>query len=158
MAAIGVDAAEQHVVAEDHLAIGEADVELHGRAFGRDAGEADDSVGCGVAQNLQDQRRHTGALDHDVGASNDVVNRAGVIGGAEIADELRLRAVRDTVENMHLIAALAAEHRREQTDRPGTGDDHDAGFPMSPPTDPLDVFPRLGNHARRFEQHADPVE
>src|SRR6185312_8014968 len=56
-------------------------------------------------------------------------------------------------------AALRTEQRRQKPDRPGAGDERDVRLPGSAaPADALDMFPGLGDDARRLEQHAEQAE
>ncbi len=79
---------------------------------------------------------------------------SGVVGRAEIGDELRLGAVRGAIEHVHVEPPLHAEKRREQADRTGTGDQDACRLPVSALADTFDVFPRLGHDASRLQQHA----
>src|SRR6185295_4327383 len=62
------------------------------------------------------------------------------------------------IEHVHLESALCGEQRREQTDRPGAGDQRDARLPARALTDPVDVIPALRDHAGRLEQDAERAE
>jgi hypothetical protein len=44
------------------------------------------------------------------------------------------------------------------TRRAGAGHEYAARLPPGAAADPLHVLPRLGNHAGRLEQHADPFQ
>ena len=60
------------------------------------------------------------------------------------------------VEHMHVEAALHAHQRRQQPDRAGAGDQQRPRLPGARAlADALDVIPRLGDDARRLEQHAE---
>ena len=72
--------------------------------------------------------------------------------------QLRLRAVIVAVEDVHLVAALHAHQRGEQPDRSGAGDQRAARRRGFEPPHAIDVVPRLGDHARRLEQHAEQAE
>ena len=93
----------------------------------------------------------------DVGRKlDDVVDRAGEIERAEIADELRLRPVLGAVEHIDLVVALLAHQRGEQADRAGAGHQQPPRLPgVESPADALDVIPGFGDDAGRLEQHGE---
>ena len=54
------------------------------------------------------------------------------------------------------MTTLHGHQRREQTDRTGAGDKHGAAAPSETArADPLDMIPRLGDHARRLGEHRE---
>src|SRR5918998_1192635 len=57
-----------------------------------------------------------------------------------------------------LRAALHAHQRGYQADGPGAGDQHPPRLPGGAAADPLDVLPRLGQHAGRLQQHAEVLQ
>ena len=71
-----------------------------------------------VLHGVEDERRHAGALDDDVGMGTGVLDPTGVVGGPERVDEVGLGAGRDLVEDMDVETALHADHRGQQTDGP----------------------------------------
>ena len=81
-----------------------------------------------------------------------------MVGGAEVLDQLRLGPVGDLIEDVDLEAALHPEHRAEQADRPGSGDQHPTGLEAHRLTDPLDLLDRLGNDRGRLHQHPDRAQ
>ena len=81
-----------------------------------------------------------------------------MVGRAEVRDQLRLGPVGDLVEDVDLEAALDPEHRAEQADRPGSGDQHPARLEVHRLADPLDLLDRLGDHRRRLHQHPDRAQ
>ena len=125
-----------------------------------DAEQAHDAARRRAAENPGDERRRAGAFDDDVGRKLvDVVDRAGEIKRAEVADELRLRPIRRAVEHIDLVVALLPHQRREQADRAGAGHQHPPRLPgVEAPADALDVIPGLGDDARRLQQHAELAE
>jgi hypothetical protein len=78
---------------------------------------------------------------------------------AEIADQPGLRTIRVAVEHMNVEVALPAHQRRQQADRPRSGDEERTGGPcLRPAAHPLDMVPGLGDDARGLHQHAGQAE
>ena len=124
-----------------------------------DARETDDAVGRHVGEQGRDDGGHAGALDHDVGCERcEIVKFAAVIGAAERAHEVRLRPARVVIVDMHLVAALRAEQRAEQADRSRAGDEQLARWRAFEPPHAVAMVPRLGDDARRLQQHAQNAE
>ncbi len=126
---------------------------------GGDAGEADDRVGGGVRERVDDDLRGAGALDDDVGAGGERRDRVSVVAGAEVGYQTWLGAVGDPVSDVDVVSLLGAEERGEQADGTGSGDQHGAGGPGGGSgADAFDVIPRLGHDAGRFGQHSEVSE
>ena len=81
-----------------------------------------------------------------------------VVGRAERGHQSGLRAIRDPVEDVHLIAALDAEQRRQHADRPGPGDQRDLTRLRGAGADRLDLLPRLSHDAAWLGQHPEVAE
>ena len=76
-------------------------------------------------------------------------------GAAELAHDLSLLQTVVMIEHMNVEAALRADHRGEQADRPGAGDQQRFRLPCArAPADALGVIPGLGDDAGRLDQHA----
>ena len=84
-----------------------------------------------------------------------------VVGRAERRDQGRLGPGRDPVEDVHLVAALAAEQGGEHADRARPGDER---YPAGPrfrggaQDQPVDLLPGLGHDAARLGEHAQVAE
>lgn len=153
MPPVGVDRAEHHVVLQDQGAVERTGVEVDGPAAAGDPGQADDPGGRDLVHRFEDDRRCAGALDDDVRFEIELVDRAGVVGGAERARQRRLRPVGGQVEHVYGETALTGQQGGQQADRAGSGDQRRTRLPLRPLPDAEDVVPRLDHHARRFEQH-----
>ena len=120
---VGVHRADDDVVLQ-HRGGGEVRRGGGGATAAADAGEADDAAGGDAAQRLDD---HLAAPVHSTmtsGSKPTSGDRAGVIGRAERAHEIRLRPGLDPIEHVHLEPVLLADQRRQQADRPGAGHEH----------------------------------
>jgi hypothetical protein len=63
------------------------------------------------------------------------------------------------VDHVHVEAALHADHRRDEADRAGAGNQQRPRLPGARTlTDALGVIPRLGDDARRLQQHGSDAE
>src|SRR5262249_49192340 len=75
------------------------------------------------------------------------------------AHERRLRAGLAVIEHMHLEPALLAHEARQEADRTGAGHQHGARTPGARArADALGLVPRLGDDARRLDQHPEDAE
>ena len=94
VAPVGVDRADDHVVLQDDL-LGHVGRGHPARGpAAADAGQADHPAGADLADRVDDDRPDAGALDDDVGLEAEVGDGTGVVGGTEVAHELRLRRPR----------------------------------------------------------------
>src|SRR5262245_44851102 len=125
--AICTDRAEHHVVFEYNRAIEGANVKSQFAATGGHASKTDDTIGAGSSNDIEDNRRCTGALDHNVGAK--VFKHVHVIDRAKRVNELRLWSDTYSIEYMHLEAQLHSEQRSQQTDRSGPGHEGNMWLP-----------------------------
>jgi hypothetical protein len=92
VAPVGVDRADDHVVAEHQLAVERAGVHADRAAARRHASQADDPVRRQVPGEVEDQLPDAGALDGHVGVTAGLLHRAVVVDGAEVGDQARLGA------------------------------------------------------------------
>ena len=122
------------------------------------SGEADHPAGADVADRVDDHRADPGALDHDIGFQAQGVDGPGVVGGAEVGDELGFGALGDLVQDVDVEPVLDADQGGEHADRAGAGDQRVPGFPEGPRSHGRDQFPGLGHHGGRLEQHSEDAE
>src|SRR5262245_21338097 len=160
MAPVRVDGAEDQVVFEHDAAVEARDVDFDSPRAARNAREADDAGARRVAEDVEHDLRGAGALDHDVGLEpRDRGHLAPVVMRAEVAGELRLRAILHAVVHVGLASPLRAHERGEQADGTGTRDQDADRTPASRAVaDALNLLPGLGDDARGLGQHAERAE
>src|SRR5438874_10905323 len=98
---------------------------------------------------------HAGGLDDDVGVLARLLDRPGVVGGAEVADQLRLRPVGDAVQHVGVEPALDREEGGQVADGAGGGDQGLPWLKRGAPADELDVLYSIGYHRGRLQWHAN---
>src|SRR5579863_9975799 len=160
MLTIGIDAAEHGIVVEHHGAIEQTYVDVQGLAGRRDADQADDAAGCGVAESVAHHARRTGALHQYIGLEFVKVGKTTEVeSAAELADKLPLAAPVVMIEHVHIEPALRADQCGEKTDRAGAGDQEPHRRPSARTgADALGMIPGLGDDAGRLDQHAVEAE
>ena len=88
------------------------------------------------------------------GSADGGVDVAVVVGRTQVADQVRLGARGDPVEDVHVESSLHAQQGGQQADRPRAGDQDAAWLEPGPLTDLLDLVPGLGDDRRRLHEHA----
>src|SRR5262249_16639723 len=125
------------------------------------ADEAHDAAGRRTAEHVAHHVRRAAALHQNVGleAAVERLKSTDVPGCAERVNEVAPLCLVAVTEHVHVEAPLHTHHRGEQADRSGAGDQPGLGPPGARTlADTLGVIPRLGDDARRLEQHAGDAE